>query len=201
MPERRSFSIRVRHKSWVVVFALLCRLRRWYGDTSEALSLKTKGKLNMTERQDEMKLKPEVAATFDSYPNEFKSKLLELRQLILETAAKIESVGEIEETLKWGEPSYLTPKSKSGSTIRIAWKETNMNQYSIFFKCTANLVPAMKERFPAKFTFGGKRSIDFKLNEKVPKKELKQCIALALTYHRNKNLESTDRWEMVEKIT
>jgi transposase len=117
-----------------------------------------------------MKIKPEVAATFDSYPIEFKRKLLELRQLILETAAKIESVGEIEETLKWGEPSYLTPKSKSGSTIRIAWKETKKNQYSIFFKCTANLVPAMKERFPDRFTFGGKRSIDFKLNEKVPKK-------------------------------
>jgi hypothetical protein len=148
-----------------------------------------------------MKIKPEVAATFDSYPIEFKRKLLELRQLILETAAKIESVGEIEETLKWGEPSYLTPKSKSGSTIRIAWKETRKNQYSIFFKCTANLVPAMKERFPDRFTFGGERSIDFKLNEKVPKRELKQCIALALTYHRNKKLEFTDRWEMIEKIT
>jgi hypothetical protein len=148
-----------------------------------------------------MKLKPEVAAAFDSYPIEFKRKLLEIRQLILETAAKIESVGEIEETLKWGEPSYLTSKSKSGSTIRIAWKETNKNHYSIFFKCTANLVPAMKERFPDKFTFGGKRSIDFKLNETVPKKELKQCIALALTYHHNKKLEYADRWELIEKIT
>jgi hypothetical protein len=151
--------------------------------------------------QAEMKIKPEVAATFDSYPSQFKKKLLELRQLILETAAEIESVGEIEETLKWGEPSYLTPKSKSGSTIRIAWKEAKKEQYSIFFKCTADLVPAMKERFPDRFTFGGKRSIDFKLNQKVPKKELRQCIALALTYHRNKKLELTDRWEMIERIT
>jgi hypothetical protein len=39
------------------------------------------------------------------------------------------------------------------------------------------------------------------LNEKVPKKELKECIALALTYHHNKKLEPTDRWEMIKKIT
>ncbi len=151
-------------------------------------------------KHEEMEIKPEVAAVFSSYPDKFKSKLLNLRNLILETAAKIESAGEIEETLKWGEPSYLTPKSKSGSTIRIAWKKAKKDQYSIFFKCTADLVSAMKERYPDKFNFGGNRSIDFELNDKVPKKELKQCIALALTYHRNKKLDSTARWEMIEKI-
>ncbi len=148
-----------------------------------------------------MEIKPDIEAVFGLYPSKFKRKLLFLRQLILETAATIEDVGEIEETLKWGEPSYLTPKSKSGSTIRLAWKEAKKDQYSIFFKCTADLVPAMKERFPDRFTFGGNRSIDFELNDKVPKKELKQCIALALTYHRNKKLKPTDRWKFVEKIT
>jgi len=122
-----------------------------------------------------------------------------LRQLIYDTAASIEGVGDIEETLKWGEPSYLTTKSKSGSTIRIAWKESQKEQYSIYFKCTANLVPAFRERFPNKFTFGGNRSIDFKTDDDVPVKELKQCIALALTYHLNKKLETAERWKMVEK--
>ena len=81
-----------------------------------------------------------------------------LRQHIYDTAASIEGIGELEETLKWGEPSYLTPKSKSGSTIRIAWKESQKEQYSIFFKCTANLVPAFQEKFPDIFNFGGTRS-------------------------------------------
>ena len=58
----------------------------------------------------------------------------------------------------------------------------------------------MKERFPGRFTFGGNRSIDLRLNGKVPKKELKQCIALALTYHRDKKLKPADRWKMAEKI-
>ncbi len=146
-----------------------------------------------------MKMQKEVAAIFDTYPIKFKRKLLDLRQLILETAAKNESVGEIEETLKWGEPSYVTSKSKSGSTIRLAWKEAKKDQYSIFFKCTANLVPAMRERYPDTFTFEGNRSINFTLSDIVPKRELSQCIALALTYHRNKQLSPAERWDMIEK--
>jgi hypothetical protein len=143
----------------------------------------------------------EVADVFNSYPQNIKSKLMFLRQLIFDTGASIEGIGKIEETLKWGEPSYLTPESKSGSTIRIAWKESQKENYSIFFKCTANLVPAFKEKFPNKFKFGGNRSIDFNLNDDVPVKELKRCIALALTYHRNKKLESPARWKMIEKMT
>lgn len=143
----------------------------------------------------------EVEEVFNSYPREIKSKLMFLRQLIYDTAASFEEVGELEETLKWGEPSYLTPKSRSGSTIRIAWKISSKDQYSIFFKCTANLIPAFKEKFPQKFKFGGDRSIDFNLYDEIPVQELKQCIALALTYHRNKNLVTSERWQMVKKVT
>ena len=71
----------------------------------------------------------------------------------------------------------------------------------MFFKCTANLVPAFKAKFPDKFNYGGDRSIDFKLNDVIPVKALKQCIALALTYHRNKTLEPLDRWKMVDRVT
>jgi hypothetical protein len=148
-----------------------------------------------------IQINEEVAAVFDSYPQPMKSKLLFLRQLIYETAVSLEAVGDIEETLKWGEPSYLTSKSKSGSTVRIAWKESQKDQYSIFFKCTANLVPAFKEKFPHKFRFGGNRSIDFQLDDDIPVNELKQCIALALTYHLNKKLETPARWKMVEEVT
>jgi hypothetical protein len=144
---------------------------------------------------------PEVAAVFQSYPTAIRNKLLYLRQLILDTAALIEGVGEIEETLKWGEPSYLTPRTKSGSTIRIAWKESLKDQYAMYFKCTANLVEAFKERYPAEFEYGGNRSIIFKLDDEIPVEELKTCIALALTYHRNKKLEPAARWTMVENLT
>jgi len=121
-----------------------------------------------------------------------------LRQLILDTALSTEGVGEIEETLKWGEPSYLTPHTKSGSTVRIAWKKSQEEHYAIYFKCTAHLVPAFKERYPVEFKYEGNRSIVFNIDDEIPVKELKSCIALALTYHLNKKLETKDRWKMVE---
>ena len=143
---------------------------------------------------------PEVAAVFMSYPPQIQTKLMVLRQLIFDTAAAIKDVGEIEETLKWGEPSYLTPHTNSGSTIRIAWKEAHEDQYAIYFKCTANLVGVFRERYPKDLRFGGNRSILFNLDDDIPTRELARCIALALTYHRNKTLETAARWEMVEDM-
>jgi hypothetical protein len=143
---------------------------------------------------------PEVEEVFKSYPNKIRTKLMFLRQLIFETASETERVGEIEETLKWGEPSYLTPKSKSGSTIRIDRIKTQENHYAMYFKCTADLVTAFKEKYPTKFKNGGTRSIIFNIDDEIPVKELKNCIALALTYHLNKKLETKARWKMVEKL-
>lgn len=129
---------------------------------------------------------PEVAAVFNSYPEIMRDKLLYLRQLIYETAQETKGVGELEETLKWGEPSYLTPKTKSGSTVRIDWKQANESQYAIYFKCTTNLVETFKAKYPTDFKYGGNRCILFDQNDKVPAAKLKDCIALALTYHLNK---------------
>lgn len=143
---------------------------------------------------------PEVAKIYDSYPMQIREKLMYLRGLILETGATVECVGEIEEMLKWGEPSFLTAKSKSGSTIRIDWKGPQEDEYAMYFKCTANLVPAFKERYPETFRYGGDRSILFSINDNIPVRELRNCITLALTYHLNKKLEPVARWEMVEDL-
>ena len=55
---------------------------------------------------------PEVATVFETYPKEIKSKLLLLRQLIFDVASKTDGVGELEEALKWGQPSYLTTQTR-----------------------------------------------------------------------------------------
>ncbi len=73
-----------------------------------------------------------AAKVFDSYPTQVRRKLMALRQLIFDTAAKTEGVGTLEETLKWGEPAYLTTQSKSGSTVRIAWKPARRQHYAMY---------------------------------------------------------------------
>lgn len=126
-----------------------------------------------------------VEEVFKNYPLAVKQQMLHLRELVLNTASEIEGLEKLEETLKWGEPSYVT---KFGSTIRIDWKEKNSKQYAMYFKCTSQLVPTFKLIFKDKFNFEKNRAILFNLNEEIPETELKQCIKMALTYHKIKQL-------------
>jgi hypothetical protein len=128
---------------------------------------------------------PKVNEVFQKYPESVKEKMDHLRTLVLTTAEEIEGLDKLEETLKWGEPSYLT---KHGSTVRMDWKEKNPDQYAIYFKCTSKLVPTFKAIYGDIFTFEGSRAIVFKLNDQVPEDELRHCISMALTYHKIKQL-------------
>jgi hypothetical protein len=127
-----------------------------------------------------------VGAVFDSYPKPLRTKLLALRRLILETAATTKGVGKVEETLKWGQPSYLTSETKSGSTIRIGEIKADAGQYALFVHCQTNLVSTFQELYPKQFSYGGNRSVIFDIDDELPEPELRHCIGLALTYHRNK---------------
>ena len=127
-------------------------------------------------------ISPTVAATFDGYPKGIRTKALRLRELIFEVAAVTAGVGEIEETLKWGEPAYLTSETKSGSTIRIAWKKSQPDQYSMYFICTTNLVETFRSLFPSDFAYEGNRALHFKQGDAVPEDALRFCIAAALTH-------------------
>ncbi|MBI9049418.1 MAG: DUF1801 domain-containing protein [Anaerolineaceae bacterium] len=127
---------------------------------------------------------PEVAAVFNRYPKKMQTKLLFLRQFIFETAAKTEGVGELEETLKWGQPAYLTTKSKSGSTIRI--DRSSNTKFAMYVHCQTALIETFKLMFPNEFTYEGNRGIIFDIDDDIPVEKLSVCISLALTYHRSK---------------
>jgi hypothetical protein len=127
---------------------------------------------------------PAVAALFDAYPKPQKSKLLALRRLILDTARTTEGVGAIEEALKWGQASYLTSETKSGSTVRID-RVKSANQVAVYFHCQTDLVETFRELYP-ELTYGGNRSILLDAADALPAAALRHCVALALTYHLNK---------------
>lgn len=133
----------------------------------------------------EVKTNPEIELVFDNYPEFVQNKILALRELIVQSANEMDGISYLEETLKWGEPSYLT---KHGSTIRIDWKAKSPNQYAIYFKCTSRLVETFKTVFQDIFVFEGKRAIIFQLEEEIPRAALKSCIKAALRYHKIKHL-------------
>lgn len=127
-----------------------------------------------------------VKAVFDSYPLPIRKKLLFLRQLIFKLAAETKGVGDIEETLKWREPSYLTSQTKSGSTIRLAWNVKAADAYGIYFNCQTTLVDTFKERYGDLFQYEGNRAIIFQQQDHVPVDAMSACIKLALSYHLRK---------------
>lgn len=106
--------------------------------------------------------------------------------MIFEVAMKTPGVGRLQETLKWGEPAYVTAESGSGSTIRINQRKGSEDEYAIYFHCQTTLIDTFRALFPDAFAFEGNRAIVFRKEQTVPKKELRHCIHMALTYHQRK---------------
>lgn len=132
-----------------------------------------------------LKTNSKVDEIFANYPEKVREKMQFLRALVIETAEETEGVDELQETLKWGEPSFVT---KNGSTLRMDWKEKSPEQYAMYFQCTSRLVHTFRIVFDGKFQYEGNRAIVFGLNQKIPELELKECIKASLTYHNVKHM-------------
>ena len=132
-----------------------------------------------------VKTDPKVEVVFREYPDFVRNKMLDLRNLVRNTANEIDSIDVMEESLRWGEPSFIT---KQGSTLRMDWKEKSPEQYAMYFKCTSRLVETFKTIYGKQFNFEGKRAIVFHMDEEIPRDALKECIKATLTYHKVKKL-------------
>ena len=127
----------------------------------------------------------DVKATFQLYPEKIQDELLTIREMIFTHVSQNPEIGIIEETLKWGEPSYI---AKHGSTIRLAWRKSSPEQYGIYFNCKSKLVETFREIHPTSFNFVDNRAMIFNSKQQLPKNELNHCLLLALTYHKVKHL-------------
>jgi hypothetical protein len=127
----------------------------------------------------------DVASVFKGYPPVLRAKLMALRELVFDTAEKTAGVGRLTETLKWGQPSYLTEETGSGTTVRIDRLKEG-DGYAVYFHCQSGLVGQFRELYPDTFKYQGKRAILFAAGDRLPTKELRHCIALALTHHSRK---------------
>lgn len=129
-------------------------------------------------------MNPDIQTKFDSYPKDARQQLESVRKLILKIAAE-NALGDVEETLKWGEASFLV---QGGSAIRIDWKPKEPGVIKVFFHCQTSLVETFKEIYRNEFEYEGKRAIVIPLNTNIEQVPLGHCISLALKYHSIKNL-------------
>jgi hypothetical protein len=125
----------------------------------------------------------EVGRAFEAFPTPVRRRLLDVRKLIFATAKAHDDVGPLTETLKWGEPSYLTERSASGSTIRLGRVKGSETHAAVLFNCKTTLVETFRERFPDQFEYRQNRALLLPVAGTLAKRPLAVCLSLALTYH------------------
>jgi sorbitol-specific phosphotransferase system component IIA len=104
-----------------------------------------------------------------------------LRELIYAVADDLEGVGPLEETLKWGEISYLNP---AGTTLRIGTPKGNAEQVAIFVHCGTKVVHTLKERGCDTLRFDGNRCIRLP-DGNLDQPDVVRAIEEILTYKLN----------------
>lgn len=128
-----------------------------------------------------------VSDIIDTYPSVARQRFQALRTLIFTVAKDTPAIGPLTETLKWGEPAYLTQASKAGTTVRLAWKPKTPDTISLFVNCNTSLVEDWRAHYGEQLSLIGNREIRLALDAPLPTAALKHCIAMALTYHLRKS--------------
>lgn len=124
-----------------------------------------------------------VAEAFTALPDAPRERLLELRSLIFTVANASPEIGPLEEALGWGEPSYLTSQTKSGTTVRIHWKARDPEHCALYVNCRTELVERFRERHSDTLLFADNRAVLFRVDAPLPRVALENCVQLAFTYH------------------
>ncbi|WP_339721161.1 DUF1801 domain-containing protein [uncultured Paraglaciecola sp.] len=124
----------------------------------------------------------EIRQVFDNCQPKTKQALLTIRQWIFEIAQSSSEIGQIEECLKWGEPSYVTGSPKSGTTLRLSQLKSNPAEFGLFVHCQTSLIEEFRMVFPD-FQYDKNRGVIFDSSKPLQTDAIKQFIFLALTYH------------------
>lgn len=118
-----------------------------------------------------------VDEVFETYTQPVQDRLRKMRALILDVGAN--AGVEVEETLKWGQPSYL---AKKGSTLRLGAID---GEPALFAHCQSRIIPEARMAFGDALTFSGNRAVI--LDDKAGEPELRQIVLHGLTYHRRRS--------------
>lgn len=127
---------------------------------------------------------PDIAGVLNEYTIRQQAAMFRLRSLIYETATQTDLVGALDESLKWGQPSYTPRKKRVGSSVRLGvhGEET----VALYFICHTHMVDRFREIYPDQFAYEGNRAIILPNSGRWPEAALKHCIAMALTWHLQK---------------
>lgn len=123
-----------------------------------------------------------VFDAFEAVAPAQRGPLMAVREIIFEVAETCPEIGSVEETLRWGEPAYVTTKRRTGSTIRLA-VEKGSGQPALFFDCKTTLVEGFRQQFGEDMQFVKNRAVLLGDNPEMQAEAIAICIRAALRYH------------------
>lgn len=124
---------------------------------------------------------PEIADVFNAYPPDVQEGLLRLRALVFEVAAETPEIGRLQEVLRWGQPSYVTPDKKAATTLRLGPHKAA--RFALFAHCQSRVIADYAARYPGWDRIDGNRAVLFERVDEIEPFRLRSLIKDALTYH------------------
>lgn len=138
-----------------------------------------------------MTVEETVETKFAAYGSSVRPAMLALRKLVRHVAKSSALVGEIEETLKWGQPSFLPKRARVGTTVRMDVVSETPTKVALYFHCQTTLVDSFRSLYGDVLTLEGNRAIVLDADAALPEVELRHCIEMALTYHATKRAKAS----------
>lgn len=120
-----------------------------------------------------------MKSAYASFPQPARDGLLALRDLIFDLAADL-PVGDVDESLKWGQPSYTTTGEKSGTPVRLSL--TKQGDIAILTHCQSTVIGDFRAICDPSLTFDGNRALHLDPSAPIPTAEITPLIRAALTY-------------------
>ena len=123
----------------------------------------------------------EVQAAFERFDPAVRETLAAVRAMIYAEAAALPQIGRLAETLKWGQPAYLTPDRKAATTIRLGAPKAG--GAAVFTHCQSSVMAEVQALAGPSVQFEGNRALLLEAGADLPEPALRHLIRRALTYH------------------
>ncbi|MEL6607757.1 MAG: DUF1801 domain-containing protein [Pseudomonadota bacterium] len=119
-------------------------------------------------------------AALAAAPDTARDRLDQVRGLVHAVARDLGIT--VEETVKWGQASFVPPR-RMGTTLRMAAHEGGV---ALFVHCQTDLVGRWRSQFPEAFAYQDNRAVLLPTDDTLDEDALAVIIASTLTYHRDK---------------
>ena len=125
-------------------------------------------------------LPPDVGQIISGYQPAVREGVLRLRELIFQVAEGVPQAQPLAETLRWGQPAYLTP-AHVGSTLRLGPHKDAT--FALFAHCQSTIIASYAQAFAGWDRIDGNRAVLFDDVAQIEPERLSHLIHHALTYH------------------